>query len=378
MSMDDGVWTAVLDRARGEVREGRALSALLEDELAPEEREGLRQVGLVVLRPDSLAAGQGAAILAHLAEDLHLEPLALRVHATLSPALVDATYHRQPKISRSTVWLQHQALGSGPAAAALVASAEPREPDLCSWLYACKGSLRELFGRTSSLHAVVHIPEDVPAFAAEASLFFPWQTIREAAGARRAAIPARFAADLVTLEPGAGRLVFQAALKVKRRIAAALALRVPNAGWLERLWRLTVDADAGLDGKDYLGQRSAMLVFAEEERELLETAIGDLEGRLAVAAAPPSGTRARRWRALRDAVAPLELASASWFLSGHESYGGDGGERLFAALAEHDVPLSVQQRALLAAALHHDLHPGARVDGQRVWPLGADPGGAFG
>ena len=198
--MGDGAWTAVLERARGEVRDGRALSALLEDELTPEEREGLGQIGLVVLRPDSLAAGQGAAILAHLAEDLHVEPLALRVHATLSPALVDAAYHRQPKISRSTVWLQHQALGSGPAAAVLVASAEPREPDLCSWLYARKESLRERFGRTSSLHAVVHIPEDMPAFAAEASLFFPWQAIREAAGARRAAIPARFAAELAARE----------------------------------------------------------------------------------------------------------------------------------------------------------------------------------
>ena len=368
--MSDQGWAAVLERARGEVREGRALPDLLQA-LAAEERERLRRVGFVLLRPDSLAAGQGAAILAYLNDELGAEPLALRVHATLPPALVDAAYRLQSKIPRSNAWLQQQALGSGPAASVLVGSRAPREPDLCSWLYAQKELLRQRFGRTSSLQAVVHIPEDLPALVAEASLFFPWETIRAAPE-----LPPQVAAELVTLEPAAGRLVFQAAVKVKRRIAAALALRIPEAGWLEPLRDLTVDADASLEGQGYLEQRSGMLAFAAAERDLLEAAISDLEGR--GFPRTPAATRGRAWRALRDAIAPLELASASWFLSGHEAYGGDGGERLFAALSGHDVPLSGPQRALLAAGLRHDLHPGARVDGERVWPLGADPGGALG
>src|SRR4051812_13140917 len=102
--MPDRRWTAVLERARGEVREGHALPELLESELDPHERAALRHLGLVVLRPDSLAAGQGAAILAHLWDDLRVQPLALRVPAALPPALVDAAYHRQPKIPRSRIW----------------------------------------------------------------------------------------------------------------------------------------------------------------------------------------------------------------------------------------------------------------------------------
>jgi hypothetical protein len=68
-----------------------------------------------------------------------------------------------------------------------------------------------------------------------------------------------------------------------------------------------------------------------------------------------------------------ELLAASWFLSGHEAYGGDGGERLFAVLERGGVALSDAQRALLAVGLANDLNPAARVDGERLWPLGEDP-----
>lgn len=228
-----------------------------------------------------------------------------------------------------------------------------------------------MFGRTSATHAVVHIPEDLAAFVAEATLLFPWDLLT----APPAPLADGVAADLVTLEPDAGRLVFQGVLKVKRRVAAALAARRPDSSTVRPLRELTVRADADLDGLDFLGQRERMLAFAGEERPHLEAVIAECEAALAAPVAP---TRGAAWRGLGASTGAIELAYAAWFLSGHEAWGGDGGERLFAALAANDVPLSRRQRTLVAAGLAHDLHPGARFDGERAWPLGDDPGGAFG
>lgn len=374
------------ERFQGEVREGRPLAELV-DELEPRERDGLEQLGFVLLRPDSLAAGQGPAIVRHLTDELGLEPVAVRVLASIPPALADALYHRQSRIPRTNVWLQHAVLGSGPAAVLLVVSPESRDPSLTEWLQARKGptstleraadgAVRSRFGRTSGPHAVVHVPEDVPALVVEVSLFFPWETVRAAAGGRLPPPTPCAGCDLTTLEPTPGRTVFQAVLKVKRRIAAALAVRLREAAWVAELRELTVEADAALEPLDYLEQRTRLLEFAVTERPLLEIALADLQAHLG--APDPQPSRAAAWRSLRETAAPLELVFASWFLSGHEAYGGDGGERLFTALAEHDVPLSPAQRTLLAAGLASDLHPRARVDGQRLWPLGADPGGAAG
>ncbi len=372
--MDDDAWDAVVERARGEVRDGLALSELLEA-CGDAEREVLLRRTLVVLRPDCLAAGRGAAVIHHLAE-LGAEPVAVRV-LELTPALVDAAYHRQPKIPRDRVWIHTAALGSGPAAALLVDGA----PGLADRLYAHKGptstlhpapdSLRTVFGRTSATHAVVHIPEDLAAFVAEATLLFPWDRIASTG----TAVPAGAVDDLVTLEPEPGHLVFRAVVKVKRRIAAALAVRLPDSRAVGALRELTATVDDDLERLPFLAQRDRLIAFAEGERPVLERVTAECEG---VLRPPARATRGGAWRDLRERAGTVQLADATWFLSGHEAYGGDGGERLFAALADNDVPLSAPQRTLVASALAHDLHPGARFDGERVWPLGRDPGGAFG
>ena len=373
--MADSGWEAILDRARGEVRDGIALSELL-DACDEDDRQALSRLSLVVLRPDALAAGQGPALINHLA-GLGAKPVAVRV-LELTPALVDAAYHRQPKIPRDHVWIHTAALGAGAAAALLVAG----EPGLTERLYASKGpsstlraappaSVRSVFGRSSATHAVVHIPEDLAAFVAEATLLFPWEIVTSPPDP----LPKGIATDLATLEPLPGRLVFQGVLKVKRRVAAALAARRPDSDAVRALRERTVAADAALDGLDFLPQRERMLAFATEERPLLEAVIAECEAALGAPVAP---TRGAAWRALTVGTGAVELAYAAWFLTGHEAWGGDGGERLFAALAANDVPLSERQRTLVAAGLAHDLHPGARYDGERAWPLEEDPGGSFG
>jgi nucleoside diphosphate kinase len=375
--MSDPRWREVVERARGEVREGVALTELLE-QAGAEERAGLGRLSLVVLRPDSITAGRGADIIEHLA-GLGAAPVAIRV-LELTPALVDAAYHRQPKIPRDHVWIHTAALSGGPAAALLVAG----QDGLTESLYAAKGptstlldappgSLRRVFGRTSSTHAVIHIPENLAAFVAEATLLFPWETLLRNA-VEPAVLPSGVAEELVAVEPLPGRLVFQAVVKVKRRIAAALAARL-GADVVAPLRHLTVRADRALEGLGYLDQRERLLAFAGEERPLLGAVLAEADRRLEPCA---GATRGAAWRELRERTGAVELATASWFLTGHEAYGGDGGERLFAALADNDVPLTPGQRTLLASALAHDLHPGARFDGERAWPLGHDPGGAVG
>jgi hypothetical protein len=353
--------------AAGEVRGGRALHRLVA-ELGAERRESLRRVALVVLRPHALEAGDGAAIVRHLAVELGVRPVAIRVYPRLEPALVGALYARQLKIPRERLWLQEAAFGAGPAAALLVTCDKAPEPSLTARLYACKGpsstlerapdSLRGRFHRTSSLHAVLHVPDDLRALVIEASLFFSWETIARAACAH--ALTPGLVEELVTLEPLPGRVVYQAVLKVKRRILAAVATASRDDA-VARLWILTAAADERLDGRPYHEQRELMLAFAKAERAPLAEAIAGLEAR--------GGGPA----ALRAGVAPGQLLSASWFLSGHETYDVDGGGRLFAALEAGGVPLSASQRSLLATALTTDLHPAARVAGERLWPLGPDP-----
>jgi nucleoside diphosphate kinase len=371
----DAAWDAVLARARGELRDGVALTDLLRAAGA-DRRAALDRTSLVVLRPDCLASGRGAQVVEHLGE-LGATPAAVRV-TTLSPASVDALYHQQPKIPRNHVWMHTLTMTGGPLAALLVTG----DPGLTERLYLAKGptsatadaspdSLRRLFGRASSTHAVVHVPEDTAALAAEATLFFSWDTVTGS----REPLPAGVAEELVTLEPNPGLLVFQAVTQVKRRIAAALAARLPGSRTVAELRAVTAAADRALDGCDYAAQRDRLIEFAEAERPILDSLLAEVSGLVQAHEAP---TRAGALRRLHEAVGPLELATASWFLSGHEPYGGDGGERLFDALDRNDVPLSPAQRLLLAAALTHDLHPGSRSGGQRVWPLGPDPGGSFG
>jgi hypothetical protein len=315
-------------------------------------------------------------VVAHLA-GLSARPVAARV-LDLAPATVDALYHRQPKIPRNHVWMHTATMAGGPLAALLVTG----EPGLNERLYAAKGptsatadsaadSIRRLFGRASSTHAVVHIPEDLAAFVAEGTLFFPWEEMTTA----RDPLPGGVTEDLVALEPRPGLPVFQSVARVKRRVAAALWLRLRASEPAVALRKLTAAVDSDLDGLDYSGQRNRLLEFAAEERPLLERVIAEAEAAVTV---PVAATRAAAWRGLGAATGAVELAYAGWFLSGHEPYGGDGGERLFGALERNDVPLSPAQRLLLSSALGHDLHPGSRSGGERVWPLGPDPGGAFG
>jgi hypothetical protein len=360
--------------AAGEVRDGRALHRLVAA-LDAEQREALRRVALVVLRPHALQAGVGAAVVRHLAEDLGAWPVALRVLSRPDPALVGALYSRQPKIPRGRMWLQQAAFASGPAAALLVVCDEPRDPSLTQWLYERKGptstlvaaddSLRERFGRASSLHAVLHVPDDLRALVLEASLLFDWATISGAGGVLP--IGLEHVEELVGLEPRPDRLVFQAVMKVKRRILAAVALAGEQA-LVETLWELTTRADRDLDGQPYLVQRELMRTFAADERAALLRAVEQL----ALRREPPP-TMVEWARDALGSPTVRELLGASWFLSGHEAYGGDGGERIFGVLERGGVALSDPQRALLAVALASDLNPAARVEGERLWPLGEDP-----
>ncbi|HEX2046191.1 MAG TPA: hypothetical protein VHF27_00400 [Acidimicrobiales bacterium] len=379
-------------RAEGEVREGLPLAQLLEG-LHPANRAALDRLSLVVLRPDCLAAGAGPAVLAHLEESHGAVPVAMQVR-TIPAALVDGLYRLQSKIPRDTLWLHHAVFDSGPSALVLVAGvADDGSSGLSGRLYRTKGptlaltpapgSMRERFGRTSSFHAVVHVPEDTSAFVAESTLFFGWTALcAHAAAVTRGAttpIPPASAADLVSLEPGPRRLVFQAVLKVKRRIASSLLIRtgpVPPPVAIE-LADLTAAADRDMDGAGYLDQRECFLAFAQSERPLLESAI-EVFAHAQPGVRGPSGpeTAQQLWRRVRDETAPLTLLLCTWLLSGHEPYGQDGGERLFSALAEVDVPLSDGQRTLVAAALRHDLNPAAGSEGEVVYPLKPGPHGS--
>jgi len=313
----------------------------------------LRRVSLVLLRPHALEAGQGAPIVRHLAQRLDARPVAIRVYPRLGPAVVGALYASQAKVPRGSMWLQEAAFGSGPAAALLVASERPHEPSLTEALYALKGpsstlepapdSLRARFGRTSSLHAVLHVPEDERSLAAEAPLFFDRATIAGAADAPR--LCSDLVETLVTLEPAPGRSVFQAVLKVKLRVLAAVAIAAGRDA-VAALQDLTASADAQLDGRDYLDQRDLMLAFAQAERAPLEEAVTRVGG---------------------------GLLTASRSLSGHVPAREDGGEALFAVLEAGGIPLSASQRSLLATGLALDLNPAARSDGARLWPLGPGP-----
>jgi hypothetical protein len=392
------IWEAVVGRAREELREGGRLSDLVEA-LDRDERQAVGRLSLAVLRPDSLAAGRGAAVLEHLEDRLEVIPVALRV-LTIGPALFDALYARQARLPRETLWLHHALFESGPGAVVLLASRTRREPGLSEWLDQEKGpslaveppadSLRARFSRESSFHAVLHVPEDTGAFVAESTLFFPWRTIRASARALARApdgvlpVPRAWREALLGLEPRAGRLVFQAVLEVKRRITAALLARgiEPTPGALHALWERMEIVDGELEQATYLEQRGRFLAFAAEERALLASALDGCRQALTATLAARSPiredpvTRTEAWQDLREAVAPVTLLTCSWLLSGHEPCTGDGAERIFAALDDGDVPLSAFQRTLIGAGLANDLNPAARAGDVRFYPLGPDPGGA--
>jgi hypothetical protein len=384
-----GERSALTARCDGELREGRSLRALVEQDLDDDLRAAVGRLGLVVLRPDSLAAGLGVALLERLEAEHGAVPVALRVRV-LPPSLVDALYARQDKIPRDSLWLHHAVFASGPSAAILLAG--PPGRDLTARLYAAKGAsspvatgdgptLRAAFRRTSSFHAVLHAPEGTEAFLVESTLLFPWAEVREAAaraaGSREAppGLPGEAWRELVVLEPRPDRLVFQAMLKVKRRIAAALLVRrdvLP--GPIRLLWDLMAAADRALEGESYTGQRRVFLAFAEAERDPLRAAIeATRSGLVARLAGPPAGAPGREgeWRGLRTATAPLALLYASWFLSGQEPLGAEGPAQVLATLEAHDVPLSPAQASLVGAALRADLNPAATMLGTRLYPLSA-------
>ena len=318
----------------------------------------LSRLALALLRPDALAAGHGAAILADLEARHGAVPVALRV-LTLDASVVDALYRRQEKIPRDSLWLHHEVYASAPSAAVLLAG---ERPGLTRELFAGKGAsavlesaaadcLRTRFGRAGSFHAVLHAPADEAALAAEAALFFPADVLTGAAAATP--LPRGWVSDLVGLEPHPGRLVLEAVVLVKLRIAAALGLRL-GEGAVSELRAATATAARELEGAGYLAQRERFRAFAAVERPLLERALATERARVAAPAGGAAG-RAEEWRRLRAAVGPATLLYCSWFLSGHERWLGDGGERIFAALSDHDVPLSPHGRTLLAAALREDL-----------------------
>ena len=294
-------------------------------------------------------------------DELGARPVAIRVYPRLEPALVGALYARQPKIPRG----RHVAAGGGATAAARPPRCSSRAtrrptPSLTERLYALKGpssalepapgSLRERFGRTSSLHAVLHVPDDLRALVLEASLFFSWAQLRAAAGA--APIDLDLVERLVTLEPLPGRIVFAAVVKVKLRILAAVAVAAGRRG-----------------RRRALGPHDRAADERPRRPRVPRPARDDARVRRATSA-PRS--RRRSTRSPRS-PRPCRLLEASWLLSGHEPCGDGAIEHLFAELDAGGVPLSASQRSLLATALSTDLHPAARVAGERLWPLGPDP-----
>lgn len=369
-------------------REGRPLAALIE-ELSTDERDALRRMSLVMVRPDAVLAGHASAILDALEDEHGLTCLRLRT-TLVDPRSFDAQYVTELPIIAPGLWLHHRLTTEGPCAFAIVAGEPADDESLATRLDRWKGAsspgaepdlttLRPRFGRASSFHVVLHTSEDAGDFLQGAVAVFGSGVVRSLlhAVSRGDTVPLdrrwRTGALAPPAAPGQGT-VYDVVLGVKRRIVAALALtsidpRPPATmvGALADLYDAAPDP-LSPDGT-FADARQAFIELARAERPLLAELMAELDAALARRDPSPNTGVARRWRHLDEAMAPLRLAYGSWFLSGHEEYDFDSGDALVGALAAGGVVVSRWERTLLDAALACDTNPGAIFAGQRTYPI---------
>jgi hypothetical protein len=354
---------------RDVVRDGRSLAELAALEVPNDSISRLRHLGFLVVRPDAVDAGDAPSLIAALAADHGIVPVAMRVF-WMRPHLFDALYRFKLGAFAQNVWLHHELLDLAPAAAFLLAGDPGDAESLSERLNILKGStnaaadtvgLRERFARSSSFHAVVHAAEDVGALLYESTLVFPWQTLRRALAGESASIRTSVQRALLEWSAPEHQSVFDAVARTKRRIVAAYDLR--TGGNAAELWRLTDAAVADVAAApSFESARARFATFARAERPLLAEMIAGCEAPLATAIGigASEGPVERRWTWLDERLAPLRLLYATWVLSGHEPYHADDGSAIIDFLAAHDVPLSPRHTGLVRAAMRADLARDAR------------------
>jgi hypothetical protein len=383
-----------LEPYAGVVRGGCRLDALIREQVHADLLPGSRQLGLLVLRPDCLIAGQAAAVLDVLEDEHGVVPLRMRI-LWLQPHLFDALYRFKLPLIGANVWLGHEVWRQAPAAIVLVGGQARGFESLSHRLDDLKGpsspiqgtgplGLRERFGRRSSLHAMIHVAADPGALFYEATLLFPWSALREAlrwlaeGEVPRSPPPGLVRENrrvLLSFPTPGSRSVFATIAATKRKILASLRMG-PDGRDADRFEELS-DILAGFDPAEdarYGDQRDAFLAMVRAEREPLRALIAEYEkecprGMERALSVSPSSTFQDRWQAAERALGRLLMLYASWHLSGHDAYGLDEGEALFEVLATNDVPLLPWEKSLIRSGLHCDVNRDASWAGQRLFPL---------
>lgn len=386
-----------LEHYRAIRRDGLSLSELVQNHIPEQLRPALKDLGMIMLRPDAVLNGMGPYLLDYLETTYGIVPLALKI-VVLTPDRFDVLYRLKIHFFADNIWLHHRVFEQAPCAVFLVAGAPGDAPSLCEHLDTIKGAstpiqgadwqLRTLGGRQSSFHAVIHTSEDPAALIYESTLFFSWQTIREAlqvvhnhheTGVALPAIERSYRNLLLTYEPKEHLTVFAHLLLIKQKILAALLIDSPALpeNQLKQLLDHTQSAFLQLQGRSYREQRDAFIRCVQAERtplqELIQRAEEQLPRQLGAALAGaqrgyPGGT-SQRWGAIDQTLATVLLLYSIWYLSGYEVYEQDSGTRLFEVLAQHNVPLSPWQQTLVLSGLRGDINLSAHWGNDQLFPL---------
>jgi hypothetical protein len=223
-------------------------------------------------------------------------------------------------------------------------------------------------------HSVLHNAEDEAAVMAEATLVFPWEDVAAAADAAAdvasaPTVPRAALRALVAAQP-ADASVYEVALDVQRRLAAALV--VGSGGHLRSLAEARLEAlgEARLPAGPLADQRDAYLELARRHRPALDALVDEA----ARAGGGPCDERTprsplARWRRLDREQRAVRLATAAGVLGGLDHVPADEGEAVLDVIDRYDVPLTPWWRSLVAAGLAADLDPEATFLGARLWPL---------
>ena len=372
-------------------RDGSSLRSTVA-RLSPAALACLDRTALLMLRPDSFANGSALAILDWLRHDHGLDIVRVAIRR-VSQRTFDELYLKELPLIAPGLRLHHRISADAPSAFVLLTGPASQEASLSSRVDALKGAtspsaetgedtLRARFGRQSSFHVVAHTAEDAGEALAGAIAAFGQDDVVGLLHSLADGSIEPLDDDTVRLLVGEvaappARDVYAVAISVKRRICAELRRLCPHLGGevdeLAELYaRVAIDEAAS-----FVGHRDAYVAMARFERPVLKRLIALTEpgaaGRDTRTEGNDRSSVAARWRALDLARAPAELAYVSWFLSGHERYGRDDGEAIFAVLDEHSIVLSAWERSLVSAGLICDLDPGFSFAGVRTYPLDPPP-----
>lgn len=354
--------------------EGRTLRERIETDLTPSRRDALDRLAMVVLRRGVAEAGHARAAVDEL-EQLGCRVVAARL-VRMTPAIFDHLYRIRAVLFGDNWWVHHRIVDGHPVAVLLLTGDPGDHESLSLRLNAVKGAsspaagsagLRTRLGRPTSFHPVVHFAATSASVLYEA-VVYEWRELLaaldgEATGA---------SADLVLPCLDLANERFATVHGLARRVAWCCAgLAMVHASSLEAPAERIRAALEGIEsGGSFTEARADHLRSAVAVRD----DVADLVVRShaatvdAIAALSPS---AGVW-AVRNAIAPRQLAQAVQFLLGLAECDGWHVEALIDGLVDHGIALREDHRHWLLAGLRSDLNPHASFGGVRLYPL-ADP-----